>query len=107
MEIESLLGIKGNRPAIGSNMNREIEDILRVRQPFARSANNTRVHENGTNVINVQEESSNTPAKNKGKGKHIDKDSHRHHHHHHSKSDSHEYRHHRSHKHSHNRSKRN
>jgi hypothetical protein len=103
MEIESLLGIRGNRPGIGSSMNREIEDILRTRRPFTRSANNTRGYENNANVTNIQEESNKSPTNNKGKGKHIDKDDHNHSH---SKSHKHKHSHHRSHKHSHHRSKR-
>jgi hypothetical protein len=59
-EIEGLLGIGGSRPPIGTNLNREIDDLLRNRRPFDRSANNGQ----GSNV-GVQEESSNSQNKNK------------------------------------------
>jgi hypothetical protein len=104
MEIENLLGIRGNKPVIGSNMHREIEDILHTGRSFTRSADNPTVH-------NTQEDPDNTSNNNKGKSKHVDKgkdvdkNGHRHRHHH-SKSHSHKHTHHRSHKHGYHSSKR-
>lgn len=34
-DIEDLLGIRGNRPPIGTSLNREIDDLLRNNRPFA------------------------------------------------------------------------
>lgn len=96
MEIESLLGITGNKSTIGSTMNREIEDMLHTRRPLARSANSRTVHENSPNVLNVQEESNNNPDNNREKGKRAHKDGH---HHSHSKSHSHRHGHNHSHRH--------
>ena len=96
-EIEDLLGIRGNKPAIKSNIHKEIEDVLHTKRPFVRSVNNTPTYENNSNVINAQEESNNILIKDKGKGKDIYKDDD-----HYSKSRS--YRH--SHHHKHHRSKR-
>lgn len=81
-EIEGLLGIKGNKPTIGTSMNREIEDLLRTRRPFDRSAN-TSNNSARPRVINVQEESSTSRNRNRGEGhrEHSRNHSHRHGHH--------------------------
>jgi hypothetical protein len=65
-EIGDLLGIKGNKPAIGHSLNREIDDLIRNKRPFYKSGNNVtnNVH-NNSSIINTQEESSNIA--NKGK----------------------------------------
>lgn len=39
-DIESLLGIRSNKPIIGSNINKGIEDLLHKKRPFACSRNN-------------------------------------------------------------------
>lgn len=65
-DIEDLLGIKDNRPAINTNINREVEDLLRTRRPFARTANNTMTtNNNRVATANVQGESSNTVNKSR------------------------------------------
>jgi hypothetical protein len=84
-DIEDLLGIKANRPAINTNMSREVEDLLRARRPFYRPGNNNTTagsnNDNRAGVVNAQEESSNTVNRNRGGINREHSRSHRHGHH--------------------------
>lgn len=84
-DIEGLLGIKDNKPAINTSINREIEDLLGDKRPFHKLATNTNTNINnskGARVINAQEESSNTTNRSKRNINSEQSRRHRHGHHH-------------------------
>lgn len=55
LEIEGLLGINGNKPAIGPSVTREIEDMVRDRRPFNRTGNNPTTNNSNINSSNTNE----------------------------------------------------
>ena len=85
-EIEGVLGFHENRPAIGRNMNKEIEDLLRTRRPFDNDKS-TRPEVNkidNSDAINTNENKKYEDGnKNKNKSRHVHKkSSHKHSHRH-------------------------
>ena len=49
-------------------MNREIEDLLRSKRPFEKSANTTNTNNGGPSVVNAQDESNTSRNRTRGEG---------------------------------------
>jgi hypothetical protein len=65
-DIEDLMGIRGNKPTVTGNLNREVEDLLHRKRPFARPTNNPITNTDN----NVTEEPNTSQAVNKTKSRH-------------------------------------
>jgi hypothetical protein len=84
--VEGALGLSNNRPTIGGNVTREVEDLLRTKRPFYDS-NRPKINKTDKSIImdSYPSESNNKFEEvNKDRSRHIHKKSnHKHSHRHH------------------------